>query len=180
METIKKELFNMAMRGEWEKVERMYKEDHRAHHAKITRSGDTALHVAVSDCQEEVVQELARHIVSKHSGDQVRSVLDIQNDRGNTALHFAASLGNVRMCKCIAEVKPSLVGSRNKDGETPLFLAALRGKKDAFLCLHFICDPDLGASYCRKDDGQTVLHCAIAGEYFGEKFHHSFGYLCIK
>ncbi|PON54441.1 Transmembrane protein [Parasponia andersonii] len=161
MEKIKKELFNIAMKGEWEEVLRIYEQNPRAHEAKITRSGDTALHIAVSDCQKDVVEELVEHVVSNS-----KAALEIQNDRGNTPLHFAASMGDVRMCQCMARVDRSLVGARNKDSETPLFLAALRGKKEAFLCLHCICGTDHDGSYCRRQDGQTVLHCAIAGEYF--------------
>ncbi|GMN48857.1 hypothetical protein TIFTF001_018021 [Ficus carica] len=168
MEKIKKDLFNKAMRGEWEEVVKIYERDPRAHRAKITRSGDTALHVAISDCQDDFVEKLVQQIVAQYSSPE--SVLDIGNDRGNTALHFAAAMGNVRMCKCIAEVKHSLVGSRNKDTETPLFVAAVRGKKEAFLCLHHICASEPDVSYCRRDDGQTALHLAIAGEYFDLAF----------
>ena len=168
MEKIKKELFNTAMKGEWKEVVRIYEQNYRAQEAKITRSGDTALHVAVSDCQEDVVEELVRHVVS--TGPRQTAVLGIQNDRGNTALHFAASMGNVRMCQSIALADPSLVGARNKESETPLFLAALRGKKEAFLCLHYICGANHDGSYCRRHNGQTALHSAIAGEYFGKEF----------
>ncbi|XP_062085425.1 uncharacterized protein LOC133791514 isoform X2 [Humulus lupulus] len=161
MEDMKKELFTIAMKGEWESVVKLYERNDLAHRTKITKSGDTALHVAVSDCQEEVIKALVRQVVLKSI-----AVLSIQNDRGNTPLHFAASIGNVTMCFCLAEADRSLVGVRNKDGETPLFLAALRGKKEAFLCLQSFCDPHHDGSYCRRHDGQTVLHCAISGEYF--------------
>ncbi|XP_062085422.1 uncharacterized protein LOC133791514 isoform X1 [Humulus lupulus] len=165
MEDMKKELFTIAMKGEWESVVKLYERNDLAHRTKITKSGDTALHVAVSDCQEEVIKALVRQVVLKSI-----AVLSIQNDRGNTPLHFAASIGNVTMCFCLAEADRSLVGVRNKDGETPLFLAALRGKKEAFLCLQSFCDPHHDGSYCRRHDGQTVLHCAISGEYFDLAF----------
>ena len=169
MEKIKKDLFNTAMKGDWEQVARTYEEEPRAHKAKITRSGETALHVAVSDCQEEIVERLVRQVAAQHPRAEAKALLEIRNDRGDTALHFAASMGNVRMCRCIADVDASLVGVRNEESETPLFVAALRGKMEAFLCLHHLCGGSAhSASYCRRKDGQTVLHCAIAGEYFGE------------
>ncbi|KAK9945237.1 hypothetical protein M0R45_010762 [Rubus argutus] len=120
-DSVKKNLFTMAMESRWEKVVIEYKKaDKLAHKAKITSFN-----------------------------------------------------GNVRMCKCIAK-SPSLVGIPNKDKETPLFLAALHGKKDAFLCLHYICTPDesqqIFYSYCRREDGDTILHCAIAGDYFDLAF----------
>uniref|UniRef100_A0A2N9JC16 PGG domain-containing protein n=1 Tax=Fagus sylvatica TaxID=28930 RepID=A0A2N9JC16_FAGSY len=50
--------------------------------------------------------------------------------------------------------------------ETPFFLAALYGKKEAFLCLHELCGTENGYNYCRRKDGDTILHCAISGDYF--------------
>ncbi|GMY16830.1 ankyrin repeat and protein kinase domain-containing protein 1-like [Fagus crenata] len=82
MENVKKDLFKKAMKGEWEKVVEIYRTNPMAHKAKLTRSGDTALQIAVSDGQEKRVEELN------------------------------------------------------------------------------------GYNYCRKKDGDTILHCAIFGDYF--------------
>ncbi|ONH93513.1 hypothetical protein PRUPE_8G235300 [Prunus persica] len=166
-EKIKKYLFQIAMKSQWKEVVRTYRLNPEAHKAKITRTGDTALHIAVSDRQEDHVEELVKLI----SPDK----LERQNERGNTPLHFAASMGNLRMCACIAERHPLLVGAPNDDNETPLFLAALHGKKNAFLCLHYIYikSPDREQkrfNYCRRKDGDTILHCAISGDYFDLAF----------
>ncbi|PRQ26025.1 putative non-specific serine/threonine protein kinase [Rosa chinensis] len=164
-DSIKKYLFNMAMKSQWEEVVQAYRENKLALRARITKSGDTALHIAVSDGQEEHVEKLVK-LVSKKE-------LEIQNERGNTPLHFAAAQGNLRMCKCIAKDHPSLVSILNKDKETPLFLAALHGKKDAFLRLHYICTPDKSPpnyNYCRREDGETILHRAIDGDYYDLAF----------
>ena len=167
MEVIKKKLFRSAMQGKWDEVVNIYKENEEVHMAKITKSGDTALHVAVSDDQARIVEQLLLIIRGKA---KVKEVLKIQNERGNTILHLAASMGSMEMCKCIADALPDLIGARNHDSETPLFLAALHGKKEAFICLDEICGLDKGNTYCRRNDGDTILHCAIAGEYFGECF----------
>ncbi|XP_024162289.1 ankyrin-1 [Rosa chinensis] len=163
-ESIKKYLFQTAMKSQWEEVVRAYRQNERAHKARITKSGDTALHIAVSDGQEEIVEKLVKLVSKKEL------TLKIQNERGNTPLHLAAAQGNVRMCKCIAEGRAYLVGILNKDKETPLFLAALHGKKDAFLWLHYICTPDDSHpkcyNYCRRGDGETILHCSISAEYY--------------
>ncbi|KAK7245583.1 hypothetical protein RIF29_40430 [Crotalaria pallida] len=168
MENINKYLFKICMNGEWNKVIETYMVDKRAHKATITRSGDTAMHAAVCDGQEEVVEQLVNNIINSEQ----QEALQIQNVRGNTALHFAASMGSVRMCQHIAKVNPSsLICIRNDDGETPLFLAALHGRKQAFLCLHHLYhsrDRNIPINYsnCRRNDGDTILHCAIAGNYF--------------
>ncbi|KAG8485510.1 hypothetical protein CXB51_019063 [Gossypium anomalum] len=156
-----KELFKCAMKGEWNTVIRIYKNNPSVHVAKIIRSGDTALHIAVSNVQEDIVEQLS----------ECRKALEMRNEQGNTPLHAAASLGNVRMCQCILLVDSSLLEIRNNVGETPLFMAALYGKKEAFLCLNSYCQSqEEGYSYCRRKDGENVLHCAISGDYFDLAF----------
>lgn len=165
MENTSKRLFKLCMKGEWGKVVETYSKDKKVHTAKITRTGDTALHIAVIDGQYDVVRQLVRLIPEE--------ALRIQNERKNTALHLAASMGSVGMCECIASSEPSLLNMRNLDGETPLFLAALHGRKHVFLCLHHRSnnihtkDPNY-YSNCRRNDGDTILHSAIAGDYFGK------------
>ena len=62
---------------------------------------------------------------------------------------------------------------RNNDGETPLFLAALNGKKETF---GFLNAQFTEAHHVRRNNGDTILHAAIAGEYFS-KFHTLFATL---
>ncbi|PPD85671.1 hypothetical protein GOBAR_DD17394 [Gossypium barbadense] len=163
-----KELFKCAMKGEWNTVIRIYKNNPSVHVAKIIRSGDTALHIAVSNVQEDIVEQLVE-LISAQS--ECRKALEMRNELGNTPLHAAASLGNVRMCQCIVRVDSSLLEIRNNVGETPLFMAALYGKKEAFLCLNSYCQSqEEGYSYCRRKDGENVLHCAISGDYFDLAF----------
>ncbi|KAG4960316.1 hypothetical protein JHK87_036949 [Glycine soja] len=167
IENASKRLFKLCMKGEWGKVVETYSKDKKVHTAKITRTGDTALHIAVIDGQYDVVRQLVRLIPEE--------ALRIQNERKNTALHLAASMGSVGMCECIASSEPSLLNMRNLDGETPLFLAALHGRKHVFLCLHHRSnnthtkDPNY-YSNCRRNDGDTILHSAIAGDYFDLAF----------
>ncbi|KAK4560180.1 hypothetical protein RGQ29_009096 [Quercus rubra] len=175
-EKINKDLFKRAMKGQWENVVKIYSENNKVHKAKLTSSGDTALHIAVSDGKEEVVRKLVGSISAQ---TDKKEALQIKNEQGSTPLHIAASMGNVAMCECIAKVDPELVGARNDDRETPFFLAALCGKKDAFLRLHQICGTENGYEYSRRKDGDTILHCAIAGDYFDLAFRiiHLYGKL---
>ncbi|XP_023532790.1 uncharacterized protein LOC111794857 isoform X2 [Cucurbita pepo subsp. pepo] len=169
IERLKKFVFENAMKGRWEEVVEKYSTDARARALKITKRGDTALHVAVSDGQVGVVEKLVTIIISEDKGN-TKKVLEMGNDRGNTALHIAATLGNVKMCYDIASVEASLVGIRNQEGETPLFLAALHGNKDAFLCLDAFCTCTI--DHCRRsNDGHTILHCAILGDFFELAVH---------
>ncbi|CAK7346530.1 unnamed protein product [Dovyalis caffra] len=157
------------MGGQWDEVVAIYRDNTAAYEARITKSGDTALHIAVNGGPEYVVQKLV-DIISKQPNEVRRNGLKVANKRGNTPLHLAASMGNAKMCSCIASQERSLVGVRNNDNETPFFLAALHGKKDAFLCLYNICGHDEGRLYYRRKDGETILHVAISGDYFDLSF----------
>ncbi|KAJ9696105.1 hypothetical protein PVL29_008382 [Vitis rotundifolia] len=165
LHTIKKSLFNYAMQGKWNEVVNICRQQPRAHKAEIVVSGDTALHVAVSEGKESIVEELVELI-----RETDLDALEIRNEQGNTPLHLAASMGNVPICKCLTGKHPKLVGVRNHENETPLFSAVLHGWKDAFLCLHKICDRTKQYEYGRRADGKTILHCAIFGEFLDLAF----------
>ncbi|KAK1560787.1 hypothetical protein Q3G72_030896 [Acer saccharum] len=170
----KKRLFKNAMKGNWDEVVKIYSNNPSIHKAKITRSGGTALHIAVSDGKEDIVKKLLNKIVDNSLTD-AQEVLRMGDELENTPLHTAAMLGNVKMCECIAEVDKTLIGARNKDSETPFFMAASHGHKHAFLCLHSLCGPGKGYDYSRRNNGETILHCAISGDYFDLAFqiiHH--------
>ncbi|KAK4421818.1 hypothetical protein Salat_2132400 [Sesamum alatum] len=166
-------LFQLTMKKRWDEVVHVYREHSWAQSAKVTNSEETALHVAVSSYQlsesispyESFITEMINCIPKQNVFD----ILSIQNDKGNTPLHLAAAVGWVAICECIAAKDHRLISIRNLNNETPLFMAAHHGKLDAFLCLHEMFtkeQEELDDSLCRRKDGNTILHSAIAGEYF--------------
>ena len=194
-ETTRSSLFVNAMSDGWDKVIEIYTRNPVAHCAKITNSGDTALHIAVIGGKKKTVEQL----VSLMSLEEAAKALRVKNERGYTPLHLAAFVGNASLCDCLASKgysdeefrnssgneqdknnqnspekigaeyeKCCILGERDKENETPLFLAAAMGKTDAFLCLHDHVLPRYRKSYYRGNKGDTILHVAISGEYFGE------------
>ncbi|GMN22514.1 hypothetical protein TIFTF001_048994 [Ficus carica] len=134
----------MAVRGEWENIVNHYYEDPSCHTRKITRSGYTALHLAVADCREDTVKDLLEAISASVGMERLKTLLRMKNDGGNTPLHIAVSMRSAAMCEEIDMHDSSLVGVPNSEGEIPLFLAAQLGHKDAFLCLTEICGCEAG------------------------------------
>ena len=169
-----------AMENGWDEVVKLYKRDHVAHTTKISMSGYTALHVAVAEGKNHIVQKLVECIKENKQkqiiDDRRYKPLEIQNQYGNTPLHLAASMGNVEMCKIMisADINVEhLLKIENEEGETPIFLAALHGKKKVFLYLNSVLQEKIrkreeAIRTCRRDNGDTILHSAINGEYFGK------------
>ncbi|XP_024024898.1 uncharacterized protein LOC21401695 isoform X2 [Morus notabilis] len=158
-------LFKAVMKNKWEEVVTIYKNDSTAHEAKlITRSEDTALHIAVSNGRTTRVAELLETI-------NENVLMRMKNAKGNTPLHLAASLGNLKICaKMVSknrEVMANLLAVRNEEGETPIFLAACHGHDDVFFYLtQNILHVEIKEEYLRRNNGDTILHVTISGEYF--------------
>ncbi|XP_019424933.1 PREDICTED: uncharacterized protein LOC109333813 [Lupinus angustifolius] len=156
-------LFDYTMKGQWREILEAYKNNPGTLEAKITKAEDTVLHMAVYVGQTCLVKTLLDNITE----DMSLTILNVQNLKGNTLLHIAAELGNVDICKDIVKRDPGLICIRNNEGETPLFLAATHGKRDAFFCLHGHLQSQDDYSLCRKSNGDTILHSTISSEYFG-------------
>ena len=153
--------------GSWESVVKIYEEHPEAHTMKIGKLKNTTLHIAVESQREDTVKQLVQ--ITKSTWEKPEDVLSIENERGNTPLHLAASLGNIEMCKCITGEYKLLLGKRNKESETPLFLAVRHGKKDTFVWLYKEFEDDTKAhECCGIEGGGTVLYCAIEGGYMGK------------
>ncbi|XP_011082647.1 uncharacterized protein LOC105165364 [Sesamum indicum] len=168
-------LMRNVIQGNWEEVANIYQQHPEALLTKINQSEDTALHIAISDGNADIFAELVLRTVIRTSPEALR----FQNQLGNTPLHLAASLGNVKICELMASTDSRLIGIRNRNGETPFFLAALNGRMEAFLCLHYLLRSGEGYEYCRRKNGETILHSAISREYFDLAFQiiHHYGKL---
>lgn len=152
--------------------------------------GNTLLHLLVIRQYEEALRKLL------DDGNVTQEHLKKQNLRGETALHEAARhdsehivellleketklisvLGcSVPMCNCkdcaarMSAEKDNLVSIRNVSGETALFLAAACGKWKIFLK---ILNDNNNKEGCKtqRNDGCTVLHAAIMGEYYRKSY----------
>ncbi|KAG6606410.1 Ankyrin repeat-containing protein ITN1, partial [Cucurbita argyrosperma subsp. sororia] len=156
-----------AMTRNWKPVIEAYEKTREAQKLKLNQEGDTALHLAVIDNQEETVEKLVESV--KNDKNNYKPILEIRNERGNNPLHLAAMMGSMKMCHAIADAHGKLVSARNKLDETPLYLAAGCGNKDLFFYLYFLCGEDSSKieTNCRVNrTGDTVLHHALRNDQF--------------
>ena len=167
--TLKKEaerLSQSAAKGDWNEVQKICQANW-LFDIPITKLEDTVLHLAVYNKQENIFKLLVQQFSS--GSLHVISYLKKKNAKGDTPLHHAASVGSEKMCRIITEFhSTTLLSVPNDEGETPLFSAALHGRKDSFLYLHSICGTEERSNYCKRSNGDSILHCAISEEHYGE------------
>ncbi|XP_028789088.1 uncharacterized protein LOC114745114 [Neltuma alba] len=105
-------------RGKWLEVLETCKQESALRTAKITMTGDFLV-------QEEKCLTQNNLVVTVDGDNEESSnmnvILGAENDRKNTPLHIAASMGKVAICKKLGRANPSLIARRNIAGETPLF-----------------------------------------------------------
>ncbi|KAL4604578.1 hypothetical protein ACB092_10G202300 [Castanea dentata] len=165
--TLKREaerLSQYAAKGDWDEVQKICQAN-GLFNIPITKLGDTVLHLAASYSKQENIFE--RLVQQFPSGSLALSYLKKKNAKGDTPLHHAASVGSEKICRIITEFhSTTLLSVHNDEGETPLFSAALHGRKDAFLYLHSICGPEEQSNYCKRSNGDSILHCAVSEEHY--------------
>ena len=167
-------LCQSAAKGQWEDVLDLCHKEMFLSTVPITNSWDTVFHLATSDGRKDIFEKLLQLLPQEST--HIASALRRKNKKGNNPLHIAASVGSVMMCRLIIRISKSMISTCNNEGETPLFVAALNGKNEAFLYLNSECGSK--EKYCIRRNGDTILHCAIAEEHFGEHFD-AFFYLFI-
>ncbi|KAJ8759792.1 hypothetical protein K2173_009893 [Erythroxylum novogranatense] len=115
-------LYLAALQGKWDIAERIYENngkeiiDH-----KITKRGETALHIAVSAGQTDFVGKLIQGM----SKEAIRA----PNKLGNTAFCYAATSGKVELAHDMLKKDKDLATIRGSKEMLPIYMAALLGHK---------------------------------------------------
>uniref|UniRef100_A0A7N2N6T5 PGG domain-containing protein n=1 Tax=Quercus lobata TaxID=97700 RepID=A0A7N2N6T5_QUELO len=157
-----KKIYKKIRSRQWAEVVNIYREHFDQAHKVMAMLRETVVHLAIAHGSEDIVEELVKII--DDNKDRFKNVLQYKNDQGDTPLHVAASTGSLSTCVCIAEADPSMGNERNKEGKSPLFLAALLGRTEIFFHLHSICESHLDTSYYRKEDDLAYRILLLHGE----------------
>ncbi|XP_057536764.1 ankyrin repeat-containing protein ITN1-like isoform X2 [Amaranthus tricolor] len=112
-------LYQAVMKGDLQTINTIKHQSSSWLEQKITKGGETALHIAAAAKHIEVVQVL----VNTMSYD----ALVLRNKVGNTALCFAAVSGVVENAKAMVDKNGALPNIRGNQGMTPLYMAVLLG-----------------------------------------------------
>ncbi|KOM53643.1 hypothetical protein LR48_Vigan09g230200 [Vigna angularis] len=124
----------LAKRYDWEGFRKFFNKHKDLLDKQIDLHHSTALHYAAHCGNPEMYREMIEWV---GEGD-IKRVLRLQDDMGNTPLHEVAFTGEVEMTKSILEHEEEagseqylqLIEMRNNLGETPVYRAAALGKTD--------------------------------------------------
>ncbi|KAM0013643.1 putative ankyrin repeat-containing domain-containing protein [Helianthus debilis subsp. tardiflorus] len=140
---------------------------------RITRFGDTPLHIAVgTNRSNHFVEELVKSIVPDDKKDTEPERLEClfkKNDYGNSPLHIAAMVGNTDATKRLVELDETQALVKNNDGNMPLQLAAWHGNKETLEYLLTVPKEGGRCLYTGKAGGDLITRTIMAG--FNGKSH---------
>ncbi|XP_062001154.1 uncharacterized protein LOC133718343 isoform X2 [Rosa rugosa] len=115
-------LHNAAQRGDWKAARRIIKKYESILRARITKGGQTVLHISAGARHVRFVKKLLK-LLDDHD-------LAIQDLKGNTAFTYAVAAGSRRVAEMMILKNPSLPTIRGGQGMSTLYTAAAFGRGD--------------------------------------------------
>ncbi|KAK7412490.1 hypothetical protein VNO78_03954 [Psophocarpus tetragonolobus] len=172
MEKMKKP-YILAKRYDWEGFRKFFRKHRELMDKEIDLHLRTPLHYAAHCGNPEMYREMLEWVDVR----DIKRVLRLQDDMGNTPLHEVAFTGELQMTMSILkyEEQPGpnpqyqpLLHMTNKLGETPVYRAAALGKTDllSFFLPHSQLHLHHNIHFHRKDQ-MSILHTAVIDQFFG-------------
>jgi ankyrin repeat protein len=156
------QLYHAALSGDWETAEGIYESFRGEVNARITKRGETALHIAAAAEHTHFVKQLV--------GKMSIEALTYKNEAGNTAFCFAAISGVEALAKVMMDKKPDLAMTRGRGNLLPIYMATLLGHRGMVSYLY-----DETKEQLTDGDRIKLLVALINSDIYGEK-----SFLCFK
>ncbi|KAI4332580.1 hypothetical protein L6164_017477 [Bauhinia variegata] len=115
-------LYLHALNGNWPAAKEILDKDESLLTTAIAKGLPTVLHVAAGSNHVHFVEELVNLMDTNH--------LQLQDYKGNTAICFAATVGNFQIVDIMLQRNEDLAKIRGGNGMTPLHFAALHGRRE--------------------------------------------------
>ncbi|KAG5242767.1 ankyrin repeat-containing protein [Salix suchowensis] len=116
------QLFHAALSGDWETAEGIYDLFPGEVNARITKRGETALHIAAAAEHTHFVKKLVKRMSAE--------ALTYKNEAGNTAFCFAAISGVEALAKVMMKTGHDLAMTRGRENLLPIYMAAMLGHRE--------------------------------------------------
>lgn len=123
-------LYQAAQSGDWETAKRILDDRPSYGCARITQGGESLLHIAAMGKYTSFVRNLVNMLEE--------SELELENNRGCTALYYAVLSGVVENAKVMCEKNHRLPTIRGYDRMIPINQAALLGHKEMVSYLYHV------------------------------------------
>ncbi|KAF6139444.1 hypothetical protein GIB67_026286 [Kingdonia uniflora] len=119
-------LYEAALKGDWESANRFFDLHSDAKIVKLPQVHMTALHIAVgAGHSTPFVEKLVELMLLK--------ALQLQTEKGDSALAYAAITGNTNAAEIIIRKDPNLPNMQDAKGKIPLCYAAQHGHRETLL-----------------------------------------------
>ncbi|KAI3847501.1 hypothetical protein MKX03_029208 [Papaver bracteatum] len=119
--TVYAPLYKAIFNNDWERAKAYLKHNPNAVSARLTSTGDTALHIAAVSGRVQLVKELVQLMPSE--------ALEIKTHVGCTALLHTAVTGSMEIAKLMVEKNSNLLRIKNQFNFIPLVVSAINGNE---------------------------------------------------
>ncbi|XP_059634711.1 uncharacterized protein LOC132277028 isoform X2 [Cornus florida] len=152
-------LYKAAIRGDWESARRFFDLNPDGVMEKITRTSETALHLAVGKRKTIHFVEKLMELVSTEA-------LVVANQFNETALHFAAKFGNTEAAKLLVTKNAHLPHIWSNTELLPLHLATLFGHKETVVYLLTVTKDDVDPCPFADEPGIKLLNIVVDSGFY--------------
>nr|XP_016497843.1 PREDICTED: protein ACCELERATED CELL DEATH 6-like [Nicotiana tabacum] len=122
------------------------------------KKNETALHIAANEGHSEVV-----HVLLSITGEENKErLMRMTDDNGDTALHKAVRSRHQDVARLLVKEDPEFEFPSNKAQETPLYLAAESGLRDALVEILVSCNKP---TFAAGPFNRTPLHAAVIHQH---------------
>ncbi|KAJ0017158.1 hypothetical protein Pint_12111 [Pistacia integerrima] len=149
-------LYRAALKGDWATAEVLLGQDRSLLCGRITKNGETVLHIAAGAKQIGFVEKLLELIEPQD--------LTLKDRNGNSAFCFAVAAGAIQIAENMLKKNEKLLATRGGQDVTPIYLAAIFGYRDMTLYLYRKAKFN-GIILSRDDKGSLFFACLSTGLY---------------
>ncbi|KAJ0017908.1 hypothetical protein Pint_12088 [Pistacia integerrima] len=149
-------LYWAALKGDWATAEVLLGQNRSLLCGRITKNGETVLHIAAGAKQIGFAEKLLELIEPQD--------LTLKDRNGNSAFCFAVAAGAIQIAENMLEKNEKLLATRGGQDVTPIYLAAIFGYRDMTLYLYRKAKFN-GVILSRDDKGSLFFGCLSTGLY---------------